>query len=428
MKTMKATRIAFAMLMVGLVAVGGSAVYAFHHGGVAECSGCHSMHDPLGGYLTVGSDPSSTCLTCHITSSATPSSYHVATADATMPPGTAPTQMTPGGDFGWLKKTYTWTAHGRGRSEQGYTHGHNIVADDFNYDVDGRSSNITAPGGTFPNANLGCESCHDPHGQYRRTSTGAICVPSTTVSCDPIMGSGSYDDSHAPVAGAAVGVYRLLGGNGYGPGFPGVPPAVAPGSYNRAEDTTQTRVAYGYANVPNESSSWSSWCGTCHTDMHANTGAAPFRHKVDSALGVGVSGLYDRYLKTGDMSGDNSKSYLSLVPFAYNGVNGNDYGFLAGKATNSTTPLDGPLSGDLVTCFSCHRAHATGWTNAMRWNGESELLTYNNAYPLSTDPDQESFARGRTQLEIEKAYYDRPASPTFANYQRSLCNKCHVKD
>ena len=54
--------------------------YAFHSGGVAECEGCHTMHNtrgsgkaiPLAGgvgngakYLLQGSDQSSTCLNCH---------------------------------------------------------------------------------------------------------------------------------------------------------------------------------------------------------------------------------------------------------------------------------------------------------------------------------------------------------------------------
>ena len=41
--------------------------------------------------------------------------------------------------------------------------GHNVVATDFGLTVDG--TNTTAPGGTYPASNLGCDSCHDPHGQ-----------------------------------------------------------------------------------------------------------------------------------------------------------------------------------------------------------------------------------------------------------------------
>src|SRR6478609_5218052 len=100
----------------------GSTPQAFHSGGVAECGGCHSMHSPKasGSYLLVGSDPTSTCLTCHMQSGlAAPSSYHVATADADMGVGVAPKQRTPGGDFGWLRKDYTFTIRGTTTNEYG---------------------------------------------------------------------------------------------------------------------------------------------------------------------------------------------------------------------------------------------------------------------------------------------------------------------
>jgi hypothetical protein len=64
----------------------------------------------------------------------------------------------------------------------------------------------------------------------------------------------------------------------------------------------------------------------------------------------------------------------------------------------------------------------------MRWNPESELLTYDGEYPGTGSSAPVQFGRGRTQAEIQQAYYDRLATPTFATYQRSLCNKCHVKD
>ena len=56
-----------------------SPAMAFHSGGVAECEGCHTMHNSLEGaavtsalpqyqsgpYLLKGSDQSSACLNCH---------------------------------------------------------------------------------------------------------------------------------------------------------------------------------------------------------------------------------------------------------------------------------------------------------------------------------------------------------------------------
>jgi len=330
---MKATRFAIALLMVGLIAAGGSAVYAFHHGGVAECSGCHSMHDPLGGFLTQGSDASSTCLNCHITSSSSPSSYHVATADASMPPGTAPTQLTPGGDFGWVKKTYTWSVWGSTQAEAGQTHGHNIVASDFGYVAD--THNTTAPGGgSLLAEDLACTSCHDPHGKLRRLNDGTIDDTG-----GPIIDSGSYKTSVDPGVGEAVGVDP--------------PAAVAPDSYNRSEQTNQTRVAYG--------TGMSDWCASCHPDMHV--GGPNSVHPIDDTLGTAIADNYDDYIGSGNTTGVHASAFLSLVPFGEVSV---DYTALKALANSDDSDLNGPSANSTVACLSCHRAHASGFEYALR--------------------------------------------------------------
>jgi hypothetical protein len=190
---MRISRYTLLALATVALAIGlGTNAYAFHSGGVAECSGCHSMHSPFPGgtSLLVGSDKSAACLSCHEhAGDTTQSSYHISTASADMPVGTAPLQRTPGGDFGWLKKTYTWPAAARppDRDRDGASHGHNIIAGasaagTYNYVVD--PDNATAPGGTYPSANLGCTSCHDPHGKARRLADGTI-VSTVSPSSDP---------------------------------------------------------------------------------------------------------------------------------------------------------------------------------------------------------------------------------------------------
>src|SRR3990172_9927841 len=125
---MKALKISLVIMAAALLTLGtGGMAFAFHSGGVAECEGCHSMHTPAAGgsFLLVGTDQSSTCLSCHEHAGDTgPSSYHVSTAEADMPADTAPLQRTPGGDFGWLKKSYTMTIRGATSTEEGSSHGH----------------------------------------------------------------------------------------------------------------------------------------------------------------------------------------------------------------------------------------------------------------------------------------------------------------
>jgi len=225
-----------------------------------------------------------------------------------MPAGVPPLQRGPGGDFGWLKKDYTFTVRGTTSTELGETHGHNIIAADFDYSVD--LANASAPGGSFPSAQLGCQSCHDPHGQYRRL-TGNI-VSDTGL---PIKASGSYSGgaNNEPTATEAVGVYRLLAGNGYnqdGITFQGVPAAKVPSSYNRTEAATQTRVAYGHATT-NGQVSWGDWCATCHPDMHSS---GNYVHRVDETLGSTIAQIYGQYVKTGEMTGAAGSSFTSLVP------------------------------------------------------------------------------------------------------------------
>lgn len=409
-----------------LLAASAGSAYAFHSGGVAECGGCHSMHSPAAGgsFLLVGTDQASTCLTCHQRAGDTgPSSYHISTAPGDMPTGVAPLQRGPGGDFGWIKKDYSFTVRGTVTNEDGDTHGHNIIAADFGYAVDG--TNAAAPGGTFPANSLSCNSCHDNHGQYRRLSTGVISKTG-----GPIRASGSYYDpnnptNNEPTATEAVGVYRLLAGAGYtkdGVTFLGNPAAKTPSSYNRTEASTQTRTSYGNSSASGHVS-WGNWCGTCHGDMHSS---GNYVHPVDEDLGSTVAQIYGQYVKTGDMTGSAASSFTSLVPFVKN--SGDYAGVLAPLAVNNNSQLGGPDTTDKVACLSCHRAHASGWEFGLRWNMEGEFMTYNGLYPgTDTTPTVPQFARGRLGAETQAAYYDRPVT-TFASYQRVLCNKCHAKD
>jgi hypothetical protein len=425
---MKAVKITLIAVAAVLLAAGVSTTsYAFHSGGVAECEGCHSMHSPKAGgsYLLIGTDQSSTCLSCHEHAGDTgPSSYHISTASADLGAGLSPKQRTPGGDFGWLRKTYSATTGSNTWNEDGATHGHNIIAADAGYVVD--PVNATAPGGTFPSAQLACNSCHDPHGQYRRLVGGVIAKTGL-----PTKASGSYNGTtNEPTATEAVGVYRLLAGAGYTKGsvtFNGVPAAKVPSTYNQTEATNQVRVAYGVATA-NGHVTWANWCATCHPGMHSS---GNYVHPVDQGLTSDIAGNYASYKKSGDMTGVLATSYLSLVPFT---TNSSDYAALAALASNSgsAASLVGPGSSDQVNCMSCHRAHASGFMEMLRFDQGYEFMVVNGNYVGSDNPSITGTRaalqhRGRTNAEWQAAYYDRPAT-AFATYQRALCNKCHAKD
>jgi predicted CXXCH cytochrome family protein len=404
-----------------------NAASAFHEGGVGACDACHTMHNAsqlANDSLLKSSDPSSTCLNCHEQAGDIgPTSYHVSTAPSDMPPGAPPKQLAPAGDFGWLKKTYTWIPSATDvlQISPGDRHGHNIIANDFLYAAD--MTNSTAPEGTYPAASLTCISCHDPHGKYRRDAVGAIATTGT-----PIQGSGSYASNADPQAGFSVGVYRLLGGKNYQPryltgnfAFQNDPPAaVAPDAYNRAETGTQTRVAYG--------SGMSEWCQNCHTTMHtivsSGTSTSPQTHPVGSLakLGSTLSTNYNAYIKTGDLTGTVTTSFLSLVPFE---EGTSDYPTLKAHARSDNSYMFGPDSvSSQAMCLTCHRAHASGWEGATRWNTKSDYIVFNGFYSQDGQTYQ-PYGQGRTEMEAQKAYYDMQAS-RFALNQDTLCHKCHA--
>jgi predicted CXXCH cytochrome family protein len=421
---MKAVKITIVVLSAALLAIGiATTSFAFHSGGVAECVGCHSMHAPKvgGSFLLIGSDQSSTCLTCHEqTGLATPSSYHISTAAADMPVGVPPKQRTPGGDFGWLKKGYSWVVRGTTTLDLAETHGHNVVAADYAYIAD--PTNTNAPGGTFTSSQLGCQSCHDPHSALRRDSAGAYVKPVLGQAVAPIIGSGSYKTSVIPAAGQAVGAYRLLRGlndsSQTGATFAGVAIAVAPSTYNQTEATNQVRVAYGAA----AANTWGNWCATCHTGMHSS---GNYVHPIDQSIGTDIAANYNAYVKSGDLTGTAATSFTSLVPFA---SNTGDIVSLQALANNTLITSAGPATSDKVMCLSCHRAHASGFPEMLRFNLEGEFMVYNSLYPgTDTTPTVPQFSRGRLGVETQAAYYDRPVTQ-FATYQRVLCNKCHAKD
>lgn len=418
---MRKVRLRIILILVFLLAIipcsKNSPGEIFHNGGTGNCQGCHTTPPEL-----IGSDPGSTCLSCHQAplGLAQPKDYYVA---SDVRGSTLCAQLSPGGDFCWLKKSYSWSSGGSGaRPEEispGERHGHNIIALDFDFTAD--TTHFSAPGGSYRADNLSCISCHDPHGTYRRLSDGTIKREGP-----PIISSGSYADSPSPGAGSAVGVYRLLAGKGYMPGhlaggfsFTADPPAaVAPSSYNRAETTNDTRVAYG--------SGMSEWCANCHVNMLNDNCSGARQHGAGNGarLTQEIIKNYNSYISSGDSAGSYLNSYTSLVPYE---MGTNDYAILKSTANSNGINLSGPQGSANVMCLTCHRAHASGWDSITRWNMGAEFIVYGGRYPGTDNSSSAQYAMGRTTVEIQKTFYDRRAG-SFAAYQRSLCNKCHNKD
>ena len=287
-------------------------VMAFHDGGVADCAGCHTMHnsedgvpvDPanLGGnpWLLRSSTPSDVCLSCHATRLG---------AVFNPDPLFAYTEYG-GGNFQFLLEDNINDGHGGATDPiPGRAAGHNLDAPGAGAAPDGVLS--TSPGGSFPAAVMGCTSCHDPHG---------------TDSFRLLYGAGrSVQDGVAVFLNAAPTAEGLaIFGGGESP-------------------TSHTAYQGGM----------SGWCGNCHGNYHNNN--ADLVHPSGRAMGASIATTYGLYNGTVDqLGGDPTLSYLPQVAFE--------------DAANTTTSTAGPSASSQVSCISCHRAHATSAQDAGRWD------------------------------------------------------------
>jgi hypothetical protein len=445
---MKPFRLSFLAVIAAAAVLGltGSA-FAFHDGGVARCEGCHTMHNSLKGskmsvtgvaltgndFLLIGSDPSSTCLSCH-GSGTVLDSYHVDTdAAGYTGNGSLPAQRTPGGDFAWLKVAFNSSSSVSGYAgtyaaaadESKNRHGHHIVAGDYpnflastDYAAIGNVAPGAGAGPAYPVGKLSCIGCHNPHNGTARDAADAG---------KPISISGSYGDT--PVGGTAAGVYRFLGGIGYidpnaGYTFTAAdaPVAVAPSNYNVSEAGGISRVAYG--------SGMSEWCGNCHAGILNNSLDASVTHthvagsaaKLNQTLadGINPATTYQGYLNSGTTSGG-AGTYWTLVPYE-EGSSATIASLLADSGSNTDAST---ATGGNVMCLSCHRAHASGFSNMARFDMDDSFVTDpagNYAYTNSANE-----AAQDTSGYYLAAYYETPVS-TFGPSQRTLCNKCHGKD
>jgi len=347
------------------VVLSAGAAFAFHDGGVAECNGCHTMHNSQdnamltdqGGhqYLLKAATATDACLNCHA-------------AYGQFKDGTG---YGPGGDFYWLTKTFQWSAHGHDYFSYGDSHGHNVISDSKGVSAD--ATLLYAPGGDFDSDFLGCTSCHDPHGnQNFRLLYGSESGPMYISDRYPFA-------NDAPLArGNSRVTYPTANGT--------------PGNETNSKHTIYK-------------SGMSLWCANCHENFHSDN-TTDFVHPLEHLNGL--SNAYNAYVSTDDQtSGQQATSYWGLVPFEAVNVD------LANvDPTNYTI---GPNANDEVMCLTCHRAHASAFPDAGRWDFGTTFIE--ESHPLITDI-------GATQADVDNKYYEY----TFVTNQRSLCNKCHTKD
>jgi len=296
-------------MLILLLCAGGAE--AFHRSGVANCTSCHVMHETRDGNPVVGVDgalllglsPSDVCLNCH------------ADGDRSVFGGTplAPPPELGAGNFIFLiEDQINDDPRPSAPSIAGHHAGHSIVAPGYGLAAD--PDHLTAPGGTFPSSEMGCTSCHDPHGNTNFRMLHGV---------GPVQG-GLFDFIHpAPLA------------EGLPVDLPGV------------METSVSHTAY------RGGMSW--WCANCHDEFHDRVGDQIFEHEFNEGIGGDERDQYNIY--DGDLNpagGSALTSYLVQVPFE--------------DPASTTDKTSGPGSGARVMCLTCHRAHATSAPGSTRWD------------------------------------------------------------
>ena len=325
-------------VLVALAALLPSAAAAgFHEGGVASCGGCHVVHRsedgspvPVQGELLRAGSATDTCLLCHGEGAGS------VLGTSVLLPG----PEVGAGDFVFLlEDELNDGPTGPARSIPGHAAGHNVVAPGSGLTADSRW--ITAPGGGFPSASLGCTSCHDPHGNqnFRMLHDAG-----------PVQGGAFVFSDDAP---EAEGLDARRG------------VAESPGEH----------TAYR--------AGWTAWCGNCHgSNYHEGIAGEGFEHPVDEPLGRDMALYYDAYDGDANPDGGNAaRSYIPEVPFE------------DGDADRFST--SGPRASSRLSCMTCHRAHATSAPAAGRWDFRVHTLSEDGAvsgsYPIPSpypDPAQ----------------------------------------
>ncbi len=311
-----------------------------HARGVGACNMCHTMHNSQDGalvdpdspngnqYLLVDSTPSDVCLQCH--------AGFVSNTLGT-DPANPPTEVGAGNFVFLLEDNLNDGYNGALSPIPGDKAGHNVQAPGWGLNADGTLT--TSPGGSFPANELGCTSCHDPHGNdsFRMLNgTG------------PVQNGLFSFDSAAPMA-VGLSIYH-------------------------GSERQDRHTAYN--------AGMSAWCGNCHGDFHAND--TKFKHPANEAIGADVATTYNLYLGTSDPAGGSAPTaYLTQVPFEDPGV--------------VYTGTAGPGAASRIMCLSCHRAHGSSAPSAGRWDFNVTYLAddgvESGSYPLPNpygDPAQRS--------------------------------------
>jgi hypothetical protein len=312
-----------------------------------QCANCHTMHYSQGGALPTGAASGGpfgrllldTCIGCH--SSSTANEVIDANDTPIVNGPAANTDILAGGNFGQLD-----TGGG------GDTYAHNCLgtADEADAALGNNPPGYTAGTNPYDGTQLSCAGTSGCHGD--RSLAGSGDAGSDYVALD---GAHHANASGSLTTADEVGnSYRfLLGIHGYEDPDWEDPTTLSITAHNQYK-------ALGRTDETDPGNTISSLCAQCHGDFHngtdnVGTGSPWLRHPTDFDLGDATGSEY-LYYNNGTGTGND---YSVVAPVGSESVAS------VLSAVNTTSPGDGTA---VVTCISCHRAHAGVDEDLLRWD------------------------------------------------------------
>ena len=328
-----------------------------------QCSNCHTMHNSQGGSEmatyggTSGANPCLTrgdCIGCHAHNR--PGSLNVV-------------------DIGGSKIPQVWHNAGtdlaagnfRYADGTGYGKGHNVV-DFFGVNSDGVLDGPPGPAKQFQHetcvtdSNLTCAGENGCHGS-RVYGSGESGIPG-------LKGAHHGNvDGKCDTADSVANSYRFLLGvwglenptdkwqnksatshnEYYGTT---TPPALGCGG-------GEEKHCHGAGGVRPPNDSISGFCGTCHGNFHGLTGGSGGGTSDGIGIGGSTSSPFKRHptdllIKNSGEYAFGNRTYNPQAP--------------VGRTTVPENVITGATAGDVVTCLSCHAAHASNYPDMLKWD------------------------------------------------------------
>jgi hypothetical protein len=271
-------------------------------------------------HLLVRANKTDLCLACHA------SNYSIGSEYAPDVNGAA--TDTPGGDF-----DSAITTASKGHNPYHATGG--VISQDSTF-----STNIP-PGSSTALWEWSCLSCHTPHKDT--SATGDTAAYAYRLLRKKLKGPGS-SGTYTDVSSALT-----LGDSDK------VTPLATSSANVDAEAATKHNV-YRVTTNESDTNGLGAWCAGCHGNFHgaSNTksGSDWIRHPTNELIGSSMATNFGNLVVSGK----------AFIPMETTRTSGS----FTTTTDLSATAADGAK--DQVFCLSCHKAHATAYANATRWD------------------------------------------------------------